>query len=156
MDKGHNDTDKISRRRFMSSFARWSVFTTLVLSGIVTIRALVPRSSKYRSLIRLGYYQTYPVGKFTFVKEHNIYVYRDHKGIRVVSAICTHLGCTIEKSDTGFVCPCHGSSYDQVGHVLSGAAMKNLPWFRAHLREGGILFVDIRSVVSPDEIVKIT
>jgi ubiquinol-cytochrome c reductase iron-sulfur subunit len=47
----------------------------------------------------------------------------------VVYATCTHLGCITniaKKQSDGFKCPCHNSSFDSLGRVLSGPAPKNL------------------------------
>jgi Rieske Fe-S protein len=39
------------------------------------------------------------------------------------SAICTHMGCTVQPDGTKLVCPCHGSVYDaKTGAVLQGPA----------------------------------
>lgn len=59
----------------------------------------------------------------------------DHKNILVVVAVCTHLGCSPTPRFTpgpqanlpdnwpgGFLCPCHGSTYD-----LDGRVFKNKP-----------------------------
>ncbi|MDN7441939.1 ubiquinol-cytochrome c reductase iron-sulfur subunit [Burkholderia cepacia] len=59
----------------------------------------------------------------------------DRKSILVVMAVCTHLGCTPSQRFTpgpqpnlpddwpgGFLCPCHGSTYD-----LAGRVFKNKP-----------------------------
>ena len=58
--------------------------------------------------------------------ENYIIVNRDEKTI-VLSAHCTHLGCTINQTEKGqLVCPCHGSAYDLAGNVVKGPAYKNL------------------------------
>jgi len=44
----------------------------------------------------------------------------------VVVGICTHLGCVPGKSAQGWLCPCHGSVYDNSGRILSGPAPRNL------------------------------
>lgn len=44
----------------------------------------------------------------------------------VVIGICTHLGCVPNKVAEGWLCPCHGSLYDNSGRVLRGPAPKNL------------------------------
>jgi ubiquinol-cytochrome c reductase iron-sulfur subunit len=59
----------------------------------------------------------------------------DHKNLLVAVAVCTHLGCTPtprfqegaqpnlpDNWPGGFLCPCHGSTYD-----LSGRVFKNKP-----------------------------
>lgn len=56
--------------------------------------------------------------------------YRDRNGaLHVYSAICTHLGCTVEwnESEESFDCPCHGSRFSFAGKVVNGPANDNLP-----------------------------
>ncbi len=58
----------------------------------------------------------------------------------VVQGVCPHLGCipkevtTPEGTITGWICPCHGSRFDESGRVLNGPAPHNLaipPYFFA-------------------------
>ena len=35
--------------------------------------------------------------------------------VAAISLVCTHLGCTVNRVETGFLCPCHGSQYDSDG-----------------------------------------
>lgn len=44
----------------------------------------------------------------------------------VVIGVCTHLGCIPNKTPSGWLCPCHGSMYDNSGRVVRGPAPKNL------------------------------
>ncbi len=44
----------------------------------------------------------------------------------VVVGICTHLGCVPNRVDDGWLCPCHGSVYDNSGRILRGPAPRNL------------------------------
>ncbi len=44
----------------------------------------------------------------------------------VVVGICTHLGCVPNKTEEGWLCPCHGSVFDNSGRVLQGPAPRNL------------------------------
>jgi len=44
----------------------------------------------------------------------------------IVVGICTHLGCVPLRKEKGWVCPCHGSVYDNSGRIVSGPAPKNL------------------------------
>ena len=48
----------------------------------------------------------------------------------VLTAICTHEGCTVERfrSDQ-YVCPCHGSTYTTSGSVVNGPATRSLQQF---------------------------
>lgn len=46
----------------------------------------------------------------------------------IVVGICTHLGCVPLREDdgSGWLCPCHGSVYDDSGRIDHGPAPKNL------------------------------
>lgn len=55
-------------------------------------------------------------------------VVNNHQEYSVLSSKCTHLGCRIQKLNQGNLqCPCHGSSFNLKGEVLSGPALKSLP-----------------------------
>jgi ubiquinol-cytochrome c reductase iron-sulfur subunit len=53
----------------------------------------------------------------------------------IVEGVCTHLGCVPQGQKStemrgefgGWFCPCHGSSYDTSGRIMSGPAPLNLP-----------------------------
>ena len=66
-------------------------------------------------------------------------VYKDTDGhVHTLSAICTHLGCTVEfnPADTTWDCPCHGSRFAVDGTVIHGPANSNLPPGPDHLPDG--------------------
>ncbi|MCW2955701.1 MAG: Rieske (2Fe-2S) iron-sulfur domain protein [Thermoleophilia bacterium] len=44
----------------------------------------------------------------------------------VVSNVCMHLGCPVQASTSGFVCPCHGGSYDKDGARQAGPPVRPL------------------------------
>jgi Rieske Fe-S protein len=57
-------------------------------------------------------------------------VYKDDQGIvHERSAVCRHLGCIVawNSLEKTWDCPCHGSRYDAVGHVIMGPANSDLP-----------------------------
>jgi nucleotide-binding universal stress UspA family protein/nitrite reductase/ring-hydroxylating ferredoxin subunit len=56
--------------------------------------------------------------------------YVDEAGeMHLMSARCTHLGCTVawSSADHLFECPCHGSRYSPMGEVVGGPATRALP-----------------------------
>jgi glycine/D-amino acid oxidase-like deaminating enzyme/nitrite reductase/ring-hydroxylating ferredoxin subunit len=64
--------------------------------------------------------------------------YRDETGVaHVVSARCTHLGCTVAWNDAErtWDCPCHGSRFDIDGAVREGPAVEPL---EAQAQDGAI------------------
>lgn len=62
--------------------------------------------------------------------------------VRVQTAVCTHLGCTVNMVDTGYSCPCHGSIYDRYGQNVAGPAPLPLVFFDVFLGASGDLLVD--------------
>jgi Rieske Fe-S protein len=54
-----------------------------------------------------------------------------------VDAVCTHEGCTVNGLDgSTYVCPCHGSRYDQTGRVVAGPAQANLRQYATTFADG--------------------
>jgi len=139
-----------SRRDFIKRFSVWAAVTAGILASISLLRQFVPRLTQYQKRFKIGRKNNYPVNTFTYLPDKQLFVYRDHEGIRAVSAVCTHLGCIIEKSDDGFLCPCHGSCYNDEGEVLSGAATKDLPWYELQKDVDGQIVVDQSRLVDPE------
>jgi len=144
-------SERHSRREFLRRFSVWSAIGAGVLASISLLRQFIPRLTQYQRRFKIGRVNNFPVNTFTYMADRKLFVYRDHQGIRAVSAICTHLGCVIEKSDDGFLCPCHGSCYNDQGEVLSGAATKDLPWFELRKDVDGQILVDLGRLVPPEE-----
>ncbi len=65
--------------------------------------------------------------------------------VAAISLVCTHLGCTVNRVETGFLCPCHGSQYDSDGIVVGGPAPKTLPWLDIRKVPGGKIEIDTGS-----------
>lgn len=55
-------------------------------------------------------------------------VHRTDRTLYAVSAICTHMGCTVhyDKDMGHLACPCHGSQYALDGSVIRGPAKQPL------------------------------
>jgi len=56
--------------------------------------------------------------------------YVDESGaLSLMSARCTHLGCTVDwnPGESTFDCPCHGSRFGPTGEVVNGPAARALP-----------------------------
>jgi cytochrome b6-f complex iron-sulfur subunit len=72
-------------------------------------------------------------------------------GFIALSRVCTHLGCTVPW-DAGvrrFVCPCHASSFDIAGAVLSPPAPRALDRYAVRI-ENGIVKVDTGKALRQD------
>ena len=142
---------KTSRREFIRKASIWSAITAGTLVALSLLRQFVPRLTQHMKRFKIGKGDQYPLNSFTYIEDRQMFVYRDHEGIRAVSAVCTHLGCIIEKSDDGFQCPCHGSCYDESGVVQSGAATKDLPWYALQKDVDGRIIVDESRLSGPHE-----
>ncbi|MEU9449148.1 Rieske (2Fe-2S) protein [Streptomyces sp. NPDC048277] len=71
-----------------------------------------------------------PEGGGTIFKEQKVVVTQPKSGeFKAFSAICTHMGCTVNQVADGTIdCPCHGSKYHIAdGSVAHGPATKPLP-----------------------------
>ena len=62
--------------------------------------------------------------------------------VGAISLVCTHLGCTVNRVETGFLCPCHGSQYDSDGLVVGGPAPHTLHWLTVKKVPGGKIEID--------------
>ncbi|KAL5581885.1 hypothetical protein UlMin_014327 [Ulmus minor] len=60
-----------------------------------------------------------------------------------INAVCTHLGCVVpwNSAENKFICPCHGSQYNDQGRVVRGPAPLSLALAHADIDEGKVLFV---------------
>ncbi len=73
------------------------------------------------------------------VSQKPVYVARDSAGhLTVLSAVCTHLGCTvpwIEKQDK-FICPCHQAIFDPSGRLIGGPAPRGMDALPMKIEQG--------------------
>jgi len=96
----------------------------------------------------IGRPEEYPPDSVTLLADHRVFVFRTAEGFHAISAVCTHLGCNVNHDEGhGFVCPCHGSTYDEEGGVTSGPAAWPLPRYAMSLSRRGELVVDKRRTV---------
>ncbi len=66
-------------------------------------------------------------------------VTRSSAGVLALSALCTHLGCTVQPAAGGILhCPCHGSQFGLDGALLTGPATSPLPRFPANVDQGTV------------------
>jgi Rieske Fe-S protein len=68
-------------------------------------------------------------GKVVKGEQGKIAAYRDsHNTLQLVSATCTHMGCTVafNAAEKSWDCPCHGSRFGTDGQVLHGPATRKL------------------------------
>jgi cytochrome b6-f complex iron-sulfur subunit len=92
----------------------------------------------------------FPSGSVTFLPDRHLYVFNSPDGFFVVSSECTHLGCNVKHTASGFECPCHGSRFDENGRVVRGPAPRPLAWYAVSLSPREQLIVDLDQTVGPE------
>jgi len=91
---------------------------------------------------RVGRPEDYRVGIRETFENERVVVIRERDGIAAISVVCTHLGCTVTVTESGFDCPCHGSQYDADGVVTGGPAPAPLEWYQIAVAPNGELEID--------------
>ncbi|XP_076947986.1 cytochrome b6-f complex iron-sulfur subunit, chloroplastic-like [Bidens hawaiensis] len=59
-----------------------------------------------------------------------------------INAVCTHLGCIVPWNtvENRFVCPCHGSQYNNEGTVIKGPAHLPLELANVDIKDDKVVF----------------
>lgn len=142
--------EPVKRRDFLglAALGAFASAVGVVFAGVIRLPrpSLLPEpSQKYK----IGEPSSYPADEVRKLEGKNVFVSRDEKGFFAVSAVCTHLGCIVKRSDDGYDCPCHGSRFDLRGTVVIGPAPRELDWFAMSLAPDGQLAVDEGKRVKP-------
>ena len=155
-----------NRREFLMQLGTGAGVCALGYQGAASMRSLVPNVSyDAPTTVKLGLPADFPDG-LKFLPDQRLFVFREGNVFHAISAVCTHLGCTVRaealsqpetKSVDGsplrlthrFACPCHGSTGD--GTNVAGPAPKPLTWFQLSLApDDGQLVADLAQEVGRD------
>jgi cytochrome b6-f complex iron-sulfur subunit len=117
----------------------------------VVISFLRPRRSRIEEdglgrIVEAGSTDSFEPGTVKAFPRGSFYLARlEDGGFLALSCKCTHLGCTVPwvQAEDSFVCPCHASTFDITGAVLSGPASRSLDMCRVFI-ENNIVKVDTR------------
>jgi menaquinol-cytochrome c reductase iron-sulfur subunit len=153
-------------------------FLTWLTGGIVGLGALFAGWPLFRSLapnvlyeppkrMRVGAPDRFQEG-VTYLEKERLYVFKEGNSFHCISAVCTHLGCTVKyapykrkevqtvrklefTSGGEFHCPCHGSKFYGDGTNYSGPAPRPLAWHPLDVSAAdGQLVVDLGQRVERD------
>ena len=107
---------------------RRKLIKTLILS-IISLpligRFLIPRKVHRKALLRIKK-EKVPGGGALIFGQKKIAVIGKNQDIYALNLTCTHLGCTVNATSKGFICPCHGSVFTTSGDVVKGPADRPL------------------------------
>lgn len=156
------------RREFLVKFGIGAGTVAIAAQAGASLRSLVPNVSyDAPTTVKLGLPADFPDG-LKFLPDERLFVFREGKTFHAISAVCTHLGCTVraealssaQEADVGgratrlthrFSCPCHGSHYTGDGGTIDGPAPRPLAWYHLSVSpDDGHLMVDLAREVGRD------
>ena len=145
--------NEIARRSFFQLTLGWIAGTfAIVASSAAAVRFLVPNVLyEPGQRFKAGKPEDYADGSVTFLEDEQVFLVRQGNTFRCLSAICTHLGCTVNRANHGYHCPCHGSVFDEQGAVKGGPAPRGLEWFLVTMSKDNRLVVDKGQRVRADK-----
>ncbi len=157
-----------SRRSFITRSAQ-SIFGLGILAGLWPyLRSLIPNVLyEPPKRFKVGVPDRFSQG-VTFLEDRRVYIFREGNSFHCISAVCTHLGCTLKyapfrqekdltvrglsyASKGEFHCPCHGSKFRDEGTNFSGPAPGPLKWYNVEISPAdGQLMVNLSKNVNRD------
>jgi cytochrome b6-f complex iron-sulfur subunit len=140
-------TEFLSRRRMFINFGWASISAFFGGMGIALARFFFPRTLfEPPTTFKAGFPTEYTIGTVNtnYQKSNRVWIVREAKGIYVLYAKCTHLGCTPvwRDSDNKFKCPCHGSGFTREGINYEGPAPRPLERCQVALADDGQLLIN--------------
>lgn len=160
--------DENSRREFLLKLGTGAGVVALAGQGAASLRSLVPNVSyDAPTTVKLGPPGEFPDG-LKYLPDQRLFVFREGWTFHAISAVCTHLGCTVRAEALSrpetravegtslrlthrFLCPCHGSRYGGDGTNESGPAPRPLAWHHLSIAvDDGQLVVDLAQEVAHD------
>lgn len=157
-----------TRRKILSRLGIGATLLALGGQAYAFVRSLVP-NVLYESPQRykVGTPDQFNEGP-SFLEDKRVFIFREKNTFHAISAVCTHLGCTVKmqrlnqprkvtvgsreiEEQAEFACPCHGSKYYGDGTNYSGPAPRPLDYFKLELSpDDGQLLVDASETVGQD------
>ena len=143
------DPPAVNRRSFLSLASLGTFFAAIgtAVAGILRLPnpAVLPGPVRR---FKLGPPEQFAMGTETAFADQNLVLFRDNEGFYAITSTCTHLGCTVARTNEGFACPCHGSRFDSQGRVVGGPAPRPLPWLEVSRSANGDLMVNADNEVT--------
>ena len=149
--------NRYSRRDFLNQLGWFATLGTFGGMTAVSARYMFPNVLYEPSKeFKIGRIDNFPEG-VDFLSDRRIFVVRERNLIKVVSGVCTHLGCTVQwtAERDRWECPCHGSIFNRNGKVVKGPARNPLPWYEVSLTPDGRLLVNERRIVPFSKILSV-
>ncbi len=153
MTSKSNDHDTSTRRSFFGRIWLWLGGLAILEGAWITTAILRPRRERPEAdrmeIVVAGPVERFEVGSVTAFPAGKFYLTRvENGGFLALSRRCTHLGCTVPwvAGEGRFICPCHASSFDLHGEVMSPPAPRALDLHPVRI-ENGVVKVDSGTTV---------
>ena len=159
---GSSDVPDLGRRQFMNLLTFGSITGVALGALYPVVKYFIPPSSGGgaggvtakdalgNDIVVSEYLTEHPVGDRSLaqgLKGDPTYVVVQDDGQIAnygINAVCTHLGCVVpwNANEGKFICPCHGSQYNETGKVVRGPAPLSLALARAEVQDDKLIFSD--------------
>jgi len=117
--------------------------------GAASLFFMQPRrlEGEFGGVVNAGSVDSFPVGSVTEFPDGRFYLVRVADGFLALSNRCTHLGCAVhwQSGSQQFFCPCHASSFDQLGDVQNPPAPRALDTLPIEISEGQVFVNTLRA-----------
>jgi len=139
----------VNRRSVIGWF--WKLVGVIAVLELGWIGQSLLRSSRNRKesqgqkIVDAGMVAEFPPGTVTAIPQGQFHLACLADGsFLALSKSCTHLGCSVpwDEKKGKFISPCHGSTFDLHGRVLTPPALRPLDYFPV-LIENGLVRVDV-------------
>jgi menaquinol-cytochrome c reductase iron-sulfur subunit len=163
------------RRAFFGTLVEAAAACVAVLLAIPFVRFLLypvfvaGRANPWSNIGSAGQFASLaaPVSRLLTVQQNDgwlssqsqkpVYVTKDAQGrLEVLSAVCPHLGCTVQWSapKNEFLCPCHGSVFAPDGAHLAGPSPRAMDSLPIKVQSGQLLvrYEEFRQLIPKKEV----
>ncbi len=154
-----------TRRTWLDRIGLGALLAAVAGQAYAFLRALAPNVLyEEPTRFKAGPPDQFPEGA-TLLEDRRVFVFREQRTFYAVSAVCTHLGCTVKLVNLNqprtvtikgrpvevrreFHCPCHGSKYYADGTNYAGPAPRPLVWHRLEIApDDGQLVINLGETV---------
>ena len=156
--KNNKPADSPSRRSFLTIV--WTALGIAAIGELIVVMITFLKrgktgkaNGKSENIVEAGEADSFSVGSVTANIQGRFYLCRmEDGGFLALSSKCTHLGCTVpwEEKERRFACPCHGSSFDITGRVVTTPAPRPLDMYPVHI-ENNMVTVNVEKSIRREE-----
>lgn len=143
---------ELSRRDFFGMIGHTSIGTSIAGSFVITYKFLNPNVLfEPATKFKIEKADNFAEDSIIFFEARKLFIINREDGFQAISAVCTHLGCTVKIApENQFHCPCHGSKFDEHGNIISGPAPRPLRHYMLTLSRDRYLVVDMKKEVDAE------